>query len=52
MYESFFEMEHTPFTRDIPSGLLYGSPYIDDAIGRLTYAADRQLFAVVTADAG
>lgn len=52
MYESFFEMEHTPFTRDIPSGLLYGSPYIYDAIGRLTYAADRQLFAVVTADAG
>ena len=52
MYEAFFEMEHTPFTRDIPPELLYGSPYVTDAIGRLTYAADRQLFAVVTADAG
>lgn len=52
MYEAFFEMEHTPFTRDIPPELLYESPYVADAIGRLTYAADRQLFAVVTADAG
>ena len=52
MYESFFEMNHTPFTRDIPPNLLYESPYVADAIGRLTYAADRQLFAVVTADAG
>lgn len=52
MYESFFEMEHTPFTRDIPPSQLYESPYVADAIGRLTYAADRQLFAVVTADAG
>ena len=52
MYETFFEMEHTPFTRDIPPELLYESPYVTDAIGRLTYAADRQLFAVVTADAG
>ena len=52
MYEAFFEMEHTPFTRDIPPELLYESPYVTDAIGRLTYAADRQLFAVVTADAG
>ncbi|MFQ9484175.1 MAG: ExeA family protein [Lachnospira sp.] len=32
MYEEFFELMHTPFTRDIP--------------------ADRQLFAVVTADPG
>ena len=52
MYEDFFEMKHTPFTRDIPSQLLYESLYVADAIGRLTYAADRQLFAVVTADAG
>ena len=52
MYETFFEMEHTPFTKDIPPELLYESPYVADAIGRLSYAADRQLFAVVTADAG
>jgi len=52
MYENFFEMKHTPFIRDIPPEQLYESPYVADAIGRLTYAADRQLFAVVTADAG
>lgn len=52
MYESFFEMEHTPFSREVPPEQLYESPYVTDALGRLTYAADRQLFAVVTADAG
>ena len=52
MYEHFFEMEHTPFTRDLPPEKLYESPYLADALGRLTYAADRQLFAVLTADAG
>jgi len=52
MYEAFFEMQHTPFSRDIPPEQLYEPPYVADALGRLTYAADRQLFAVVTADAG
>lgn len=52
MYEAFFEMENTPFTRDIPTDRLYHSHVIDDAIGRLAYVADRQLFAVVTADPG
>ena len=46
MYEEFFEMQNTPFSRDVPADRLYTSPVIDDAIGRLTYAADRQLFAV------
>ena len=52
MYEQFFEMKNTPFARDIPPEELYESPYVANALGRLTYAADRQLFAVVTADAG
>ncbi|GAU78643.1 hypothetical protein F3D3_3278 [Fusibacter sp. 3D3] len=52
MYEAFFQMTNTPFTRDLPPNSLYESPYVVDALGRLTYAADRQLFAVVTADAG
>ena len=38
MYESFFEMEHTPFTRDIPVERLYTSPQIEDALGRLDRA--------------
>lgn len=52
MYETFFEMEHTPFSRDVPSSQLYESPYVADSLGRLSYAADHQLFAVVTSDAG
>lgn len=52
MYEEFYGMEHTPFTRDVPPDALYESKAMGEALGRLAYAADRQLFAVVTADAG
>lgn len=52
MYEDYFGMGHTPFTRNIPPEALYESPAMEEALGRLAYAADRQLFAVVTADAG
>ena len=52
MYEAWFGMEHTPFSRDVPPEELYESPAMENALGRLSYAADRQLFAVVTADAG
>ena len=52
MYETFFQMEHTPFSRNTPVTDLYESPAMADTRGRLAYAADRQLFAVVTADAG
>lgn len=52
MYESFFGMEHTPFVRDVPADRLYESDAFRETLGRLTYAADRQKFAVVTADPG
>lgn len=52
MYESFFEMTQTPFARNIPSQDQYEPSRIEDILGRLSYAADRQLFAVLTADAG
>ena len=52
MYKVFYEMQHTPFTRDIPPEKLYESPAMADTLGRLSFVADRQLFAVVTADAG
>lgn len=52
MYEKFFGMGNTPFTRDIPVDRPYMSPRIEDALGRLVYAADRQMFAVVTASPG
>ena len=52
MYESFFDMTSTPFVRDIPTAALYESTYGVEILGRLSYAADRQLFAVLTADPG
>lgn len=52
MFEAFFGMDHTPFVRNVPADKLYESPAIRETLGRLSYVADRQLFAVVTADSG
>ncbi len=52
MYEEHFGMEHTPFVRDIPEDALYESKAFRETLGRLCYVADRQMFAVVTADPG
>ena len=52
MYEAFFGMEHTPFVRDVPPEKLYESKAFRETLGRLAYVADRQMFAVVTADPG
>lgn len=52
MYESFYEMGQTPFMRGIPSHALYLSPELEEVLNRLTYVADRQLFAVLTGDCG
>lgn len=52
MYKSFYGMTQMPFSRNIPPECLYESRSMSDALGRLAYVADRQLFAVVTADAG
>lgn len=52
MYKAFYEMQRLPFVRDIPPEKLYESPAMEETLGRLSYAADRQLFAVVTADSG
>ncbi len=52
MYEEYFSMDHTPFVRNIPVSNLYESPAFLETLGRLSYVADRQMFAVVTADSG
>lgn len=52
MYESFFEMDHTPFIRNIPEDRLFESKAFLETLGRLSYVADRQMFAVVTSDPG
>ncbi len=52
MYEAFYGMTRTPFVRDIPADALYESKAMQEILGRLTYAADRQQFAVITSDPG
>lgn len=52
MYKSFFEMTNKPFTRRIPVERLYMSPQMENARGRIHYAADEGLFVVVTAEPG
>ena len=52
MFESFYGFTRTPFSRDICTENLYQSVILQEAVGRLEYAACRQLFAVLTGDSG
>ncbi len=52
MFEAFYGMTATPFTRALPPDALYASAALDEILGRLEYAAARQRFAVVTGDGG
>jgi general secretion pathway protein A len=52
MFESFYGLSSTPFSRDIPTEELYLSLTLEETLGRLEYAAERQLFAIVTGDCG
>lgn len=52
MFEAFYGMSQTPFSRDIPTGELYHSPMLEETIGRLEYASHRQQFALLTGDSG
>ena len=52
MFEAFYGLSHTPFSRDIPTQELYHSLTLEETLGRLNYAAERQLFCVVTGDSG
>jgi type II secretory pathway predicted ATPase ExeA len=52
MFETFYELSKTPFSRDIATAQLYSSIMLEETLGRLEYAAQRQLFAVITGDCG
>lgn len=52
MFESFYGMRNTPFSRDTPPQELYRSAMLDEMLERLEYAAERQLFVVVTGECG
>lgn len=52
MFESFYGLNHSPFSRDIPTNELYESLALEETLGRLEYAAERKWFAVITGDCG
>jgi type II secretory pathway predicted ATPase ExeA len=52
MFESFYGIARSPFSRDMPTKELYESVMLEETLGRLEYAAQRQWFAVVTGDCG
>jgi len=52
MYEEFFGMSNTPFLNSIPTDSMYLSESHKEVLGRLEYAASKNLFAVLTAGAG
>lgn len=52
MFESFYGLHRAPFSRDVPTDELYESVILEETLGRLEYAAQRQWFAVVTGDCG
>ena len=52
MFEAFYGFCATPFSRTIPTISLYKGNDSDELIERLKFAAERQLFAVLTGDSG
>lgn len=52
LFEDFYSLTNTPFTRDIPVGSLYNSNVVEEVISRLKFVADRQQFAIVVGDCG
>jgi type II secretory pathway predicted ATPase ExeA len=52
VFETFYGFSATPFSRTIPTEALYKGNDSDELIERLKYAAERQLFAVLTGDSG
>lgn len=52
MFETFYGLSRSPFSRDIPTNELYESDILGETLGRLEYAAERRWFAVITGDCG
>lgn len=52
MFESFYEFEKTPFSRDLPVEDLYAIPGHEEVLSRLMYAAKMRWFAVLTGECG
>ena len=52
MFEDFYGLSKTPFSRDIPTDQLYQSIMLEEILTRLEFAVNKQLFVVITGDCG
>jgi len=52
LFEDFYSLKNTPFTRDIPVESLFNSNVVAEVMSRLEFVADRQLFALVVGECG
>lgn len=52
MYEEFYDLSATPFSRSLPSDQLFLPSELEEVSGRLEYVSKRHLFAVLTGDCG
>ena len=52
LFEEFYSLTNTPFTRDIPVESLFNSNVVEEVVSRLEFVADRQLFALVVGNCG
>jgi len=52
LFEDFYSLAHTPFTRDIPVESLFNSNVVEEVMSRLEFVAERQKFALVVGECG
>ena len=52
MYETFFSMSHTPFSRSIPTDEMYKTHQNTEVLSRLIYSAKNMKFAVLIGEPG
>ena len=52
MYEGFYSLTNTPFTRGIPEDCLFFPPELSEVLSRMEFVSERHLFAVLTGDCG
>ena len=50
MYEGFYSLTNTPFTRGIPEDCLFFPPELSEVLSRMEFVSERHLFAVLTGD--
>jgi type II secretory pathway predicted ATPase ExeA len=52
MFKEYYQMNSAPFSRDISTDKLYQTRCMQETVNRLTYAAERNWFGILTGDPG